>query len=419
MLYASPRPSRQWSDRRILVLVALSTLIISVIWRIPEEASYIGARIGELLLALTLALATTYVLRPLVRMLMRFTGDTYRGRNLAVLLSFLIVALGIYLIFLVGFRPVEQDIRGLVKNFWPKNSDQQQLLLQQWQNTVQQALNPYKAFLPEEVLTDPGYFPGQISKIGSNIWEWTRHQAGHLGFIVELLLVPVLAFYFLADGAAIRREARLLVPQSWRPRLSRMGEHFDRVLDAYVVGQAWMCVIAWIFTTLLLMLLHVPYALTLGLLAGLTRAVPVIGPMLGGVPLLLVCFFYTRSAETTLILATGFTAMHFLESKVLLPKIVGHHVDLHPVSVILALLLGMEFFGFIGVFLAVPIAAVIKIVLVEYHESQAQKRLASNTQTIAVVRTNGGTAQVVKTTEIVEANGHTSPVVAPQDVELQ
>ena len=55
MLYASPRPSRVWSDRRILILVALSTLIVSVIWRIPEEATYIGERVGELLFALTLS----------------------------------------------------------------------------------------------------------------------------------------------------------------------------------------------------------------------------------------------------------------------------------------------------------------------------------------------------------------------------
>jgi predicted PurR-regulated permease PerM len=205
-------------------------------------------------------------------------------------------------------------------------------------------------------------------------FEWLRHQSSHLGFLVELLLVPVLGFYFLADGPAIRREARLLVPASWRPRLARMGEHFDYVLDGYVRGQVWMCVIAWVLVTAVLLVLQVPHALTLGLIAGITRAVPVVGPLLGAIPLLLVCLI-SKSMETTGLLLFAFIMMHFLESKILLPKIVGHHVDLHPVSVIISLLIGMEFFGFIGVFLAVPIAAVIKIVLTEYHDSLENKHL--------------------------------------------
>jgi predicted PurR-regulated permease PerM len=151
-----------------------------------------------------------------------------------------------------------------------------------------------------------------------------------------------------------------------------------------------MCIIAWILVTLMLLVLNVPYAFTLGLVAGLTRAIPIVGPILGGIPLLLVCQFYTGSTQTTLALLSGFTLMHFLESKVLLPKIVGHHVDLHPVSVILSLLIGMEFFGFIGVFLAVPIAAVMKILLAEFHDVQEQKLQASGDgRAVAVLRSNG------------------------------
>ena len=79
----------------------------------------------------------------------------------------------------------------------------------------------------------------------------------------------------------------------------------------------------------------------LGIIAGLTRAVPIIGPLLGALPLTLVCFVTTRSVPTTGLLLLGFTLMHFLESKVLLPQVIGHEVDLHPVTVILALLIGM------------------------------------------------------------------------------
>jgi predicted PurR-regulated permease PerM len=373
MISESPRPSGLWSDRRILVLVALSTLIVTAIWHIPQEAAYITDRTGELLFALTLSLAMTYVLRPIVNTVTRFTGNTRKGRSTATLITFVLVAVGLYLMFLIGFRPLEGDMKALVEGFWPKSAAAQTQLLDEWQIRVIQALEPYRSFLPASVFDNPNYFPEQISRFVGQIGGWLQHQGKHVGFLVELLLVPVLAFYFLSDGRAIRTEVRLLLPAAYRPRIARMAEHFDYVLDGYVRGQIWMCVIAWVLVTITLWALKVPHAVTLGLIAGLTRAIPVIGPLLGAIPLLLVCLFYTKSVETTSILLGGFTAMHFLESKVLLPKIVGHHVDLHPVSVILSLLIGMEFFGVIGVFLAVPIAAVLKIILTEFHTAQEEK----------------------------------------------
>ncbi|PQV63417.1 putative PurR-regulated permease PerM [Abditibacterium utsteinense] len=385
-MISSPRPRSRphalWSNRRILTLVALSTLLVSFIWRLPEELSFIGARTGELLFALTLAMAITYVLRPAVRAMTRIPGigNTPRGRSLSALAVFSGCLLLCYLFFLIGFKPVQRDVKALVNGFWPRTPEERVALIAKWRVSLNESLEPYRAFLPAAVLDNPDYLPAEASKIVSRSGNWLARQSAHAGFIVELLLIPVLAFYFLADGPAIRAEAKLLFPPGWRNRIARMAEHFDFVLDGYVRGQAWMCIIAWALVTLTLWILGVPHAFTLGMIAGITRAVPVVGPLLGAIPLLFVTFFYTRSAQTTLVLGFAFTLMHFLESKVLLPKIVGHHVDLHPVSVIISLLIGLEFFGFIGVFLAVPIAAVLKIVLVEYHAAQAQKQaiLAEN-----------------------------------------
>jgi predicted PurR-regulated permease PerM len=354
------------------MLVAVATLIVSTIWRLPEELSWIGERTGELLLALTLAMAMTYILRPAVRGLTRIAaiGDTPKGRSKATLIVFAGVVLALYLVFLIGFKPVQRDVR----QFWPRTPEERTALIDGWRGSLQTSLEPYRIFLPAALLDDPEYLPRRASDMAAQAGNWLTKQTAHLGFIVELLLIPVLAFYFLSDGPAIRRETKIIFPLAWRPRLARMAEHFDFVLDGYVRGQAWMCIIAWVLVTLTLWIMKVPHALTLGMIAGVTRAVPVVGPLLGAVPLLAVSLFYTHSMQTTVILGVGFTLMHFLESKVLLPKIVGHHVDLHPVSVIVSLLIGMEFFGFIGVFLAVPLAAVLKILLVEYHFAQEQKR---------------------------------------------
>ena len=373
------------------MLVALATLLVSVIWRLPEELHFIAERTGELLFALTLALAITYVLRPVVRAFTRIPGigNTPRGRSTATLATFVGVIGFCYLFFLIGFKPVQRDVRDLVQGFWPRTPLERVKLVAKWRESLNESLEPYRSVLPAAVLDDPNYLPRQAADFVSRGGKWLSSQSKHAGFIVELLLIPVLAFYFLADGPAIRSEAKLLFPLSWRSRIARMADHFDFVLDGYVRGQAWMCVIAWALVTITLWILKVPHAFTLGMIAGITRAVPVVGPLLGAIPLLVVTFFYTRSAETTLILGIAFTLMHFLESKVLLPKIVGHHVDLHPVSVIVSLLIGLEFFGFIGVFLAVPIAAVLKIVLVEYHRGQEQKRAVERGDAVLISDGNG------------------------------
>lgn len=390
------KPSKPWDEKRLLVFIALATLVVSVVWHLPQEMTFIAARGGELLVAVTLALSMFYVLRPVVRFLERGCGKGPNARVFATLLSFALLILACYIFFLIGFKPVQRDVKELVARFWPHTPEDRAALMAQWQAALKNALLPYRGLVPDGVIDDPvASITAQIGPLSQRVVGWLGHQTAHLGFIVELLLIPVLAFYFLTDGLALRREARVLFPSAWRARLSRMGDQFDHILDGYVRGQVWMCVIAWVLVTLMLRILNVPHAMTLGLIAGLTRAIPVIGPLLGGIPLLGACLFYTQSVQTTGLLLGAFTLMHFLESKVLLPKIVGHHVDLHPVTVIMALLVGMEFFGAMGVVLAVPIAAMIKVLLGEYHEAQERK--------LALEARNGDAQAGAELHELVEA----------------
>lgn len=374
---ATPKsPTEAWTNQRILWLLALGTLIVSALWRLPEEAAYISARAGEVFVTLVLAMSLTYLLRPLVNALHRqpaFGAGSRGGRMGATLAVFILCILLFAVFLLVALRPVTINLTNLWNSWFVGHSPaERHTLIMKWQDTVKNALAPYQGFLPS-----PATGNLDVPDYSEKVSRYATQQAGvwfsHVGFIVELLLVPVLVFYFLTDGPTIRAEARLLVPPAWRPRVSRMASHFDTVFAGYIRGQLFMCLIAWVAVTLGLLLLGVKYAFTLGLIAGLARCVPVIGPMLGAVPIVLVCFITTRSLPLTGGVIVGITIMHLLESKVLLPKIVGHEVDLHPVAVIVALLLGMEFFGFLGIFLAVPLAAVLKIALTEWHEAQEAK----------------------------------------------
>lgn len=359
-----------WTNRRILVLTALMALIVMAVWRLPEAIGFVGQRTGELTFVMVAAASITYLLRPSARWL---AANVFRqnkpraARTWAAAVVFVGAIALTYVFVAVALKPVTSDVRELWTNFVAQTPEERHALINQWQEVINGAMEPYSNLLPAGTsFSIDEQVPRAIASFAPRATHWLTNAFTHASFLVELLLLPVLVFYFLCDGPAIRDEAALLIPPKWHGRAGRLANDFDRVFGGYIRGQVWMCIIAWVIVTAMLLVLHVPHAATLGLIAGITRAVPVIGPLLGAIPLVLVCLLTTGSVPVTVALLFGFLLMHFVESKVLLPKIIGHEVDLHPVSVIVVLLIGLEFFGFLGVFLAVPFAAVLKILLIEW-----------------------------------------------------
>ncbi len=199
----------EWNNRRILILLALGTLIISIIWHIPQAVGYIAERAGEVFLTLVLAMGFTYVLRPAVNVIDRtahFGAGMHRGRVWATLFVFFACGLLIYFFVLIGLRPVTQDVVGLWKSLIPQDRIERQLKFLQWQKSLQDAVEPYRQMLPDTAVKEieesvPKTLSEELRKLGTRV----RGLFSHAGFIVELILIPVLVFYFLSDGPAIRR----------------------------------------------------------------------------------------------------------------------------------------------------------------------------------------------------------------------
>jgi predicted PurR-regulated permease PerM len=189
--------------------------------------------------------------------------------------------------------------------------------------------------------------------------------AGVAHQVVEIVLLPVLAFYFALDSRKLKHEFVGSLPRKWRRETSRMIFEFNQIMHSYVVGQAILCAIAGIVVGLFLAILRVPFALTLGLLAGFTRAIPIIGPIIGGIPIV-VLTLVTAGLPAALLVLGFFTFLHFAESKFLMPMLIGERMNLHPVVVILVLLIGQEFGGLLGMFFAPPVAALLRVVIRRY-----------------------------------------------------
>ncbi len=219
--------------------------------------------------------------------------------------------------------------------------------------------------------------------------------------IVDFILIPVLAFYFVLDGHALRNEFLALVPrQRVRETLALLRES-SGIMRTYIIAQLWLCVIAGVVVYAGLSLIHMPYALILGLLAGVTRAIPIIGPILGGIPIVLLAAVLPASHGGGLELAVKvlvfFSLLHLVESKLLMPKFIGHRIHLHAAVVIIVLLIGAEFFGLLGMFLAAPLAAIARILIAHYVlRPRRAARLASAASVQAVSPTSAVPPLVMK-----------------------
>lgn len=179
--------------------------------------------------------------------------------------------------------------------------------------------------------------------------------------VLNLVIIPVFAFYLLYDMNRIREGARDLVPVRFRPYVySRMAE-VDRLLSAFVRGQLTVALILGAFYAVGLTLCGVPMGLLVGFVVGLFNLVPFMSYVLG-LPLALILSWLDDQDPTRLLVVAGVFALgQFLEGNFVTPRIVGGSLGLHAVIIMLAVLVGGTTFGFVGMVLAVPFTAALSV----------------------------------------------------------
>ncbi len=177
--------------------------------------------------------------------------------------------------------------------------------------------------------------------------------------VVSLVIIPILTFYFLKDKEYFKKKLYLLVPKRYRNNTLRLSREIDSVLSKFIRGQLIVATFVGIATTIGLLIIGVDFAIIIGMVAGIADIIPYFGPIIGILPALV--FALLESPIKAVWVIVVFVVIQQLEGNIVAPKIVGESVGLHPVIVMLALLIGGNFFGILGMLLAVPIAAIIKI----------------------------------------------------------
>lgn len=191
--------------------------------------------------------------------------------------------------------------------------------------------------------------------------------------IVDIILVPVLAFYFVLDGRELRNEFLAVLPQTRRREAIGLLREASAIMRTFIVAQIWLCVIAGVVVYIFLSIFGMPSPLILALLAGVTRAIPIIGPIISGIPIVILALLQPNGFVLALKVLTFFSIMHLVESKLIMPKFIGHRINLHAALVIIVLLIGYEFFGLLGMFMAAPVAAFGRV-LVQYYIIRPRQR---------------------------------------------
>jgi predicted PurR-regulated permease PerM len=186
---------------------------------------------------------------------------------------------------------------------------------------------------------------------------------GLIGILVNVVVLPVVTFYLLRDWPQLLARIDALLPRRWQPAVREFATDADRVLGGFLHGQLLVMLAQGTFYAVALSVVGLKQALLIGFAAGLVTFVPYLGGVIGITLALVAGLVQFQDLPHLLAIGGVFAAGQLLESLLLTPLLVGDRLGLHPVAVIFAVMAGGQLFGFFGVLLALPVSAVLVVLL--------------------------------------------------------
>jgi predicted PurR-regulated permease PerM len=205
----------------------------------------------------------------------------------------------------------------------------------------------------------------------------SRSGLAMLAWIANLILIPVVTFYLLRDWDILVTRVRELMPRKVEPVVVLLAKNSDEVLGAFLRGQVMVMLALGTIYSIGLWLVGLDFGLLIGMLAGLVSFVPYLGFIVGILLAGVAAFMQFQEVLPLLWVALVFGVGQVLEGTILTPLLVGDKIGLHPVAVIFAVLAGGQLFGFFGVLLALPVAAVVMVMLRYAHEQYVGSQIYS------------------------------------------
>jgi predicted PurR-regulated permease PerM len=344
--------SRRWQ------MLAIAAVILYVLWLL-----------APVLMPFAFAAMLAYLGDPLADRLERLG----LGRTLAVSIVFIVLLLLAIGALLLLIPLVSRQVDNLVQNL-PRYVDWARNVALPWVQ-AKLHLDP-SAFDTDRLVEQLKTHLGSIGDAASTVLgQISRSSLGVIAWLTNLVLIPVVAFYLLRDWDRLVAWIDRMLPRSIEPTMAYLAREADSVLGAFVRGQLAVMLALGIFYGAALTIMGLSVGPLIGMVAGLLSFVPYLGFIVGFGSALIAALVQYGDWGHVLIVVAIFTVGQLLEGYVLVPRLVGEKIGLHPVAVIFAVLAGGYLFGFLGVLLALPAASVILVVLRYLSERYRQSDL--------------------------------------------
>lgn len=316
----------------------------------------IWAVVKALLIPFLAAMVFTYVLEPVVELLVRRKVP----RGVAVLV--------IYFTFIVLAVIAIINCIPLVTRQLTQLATHLPTLVREADKWIDE-LSRQKQYLPDAIRkgieTALANAEQHITSLASGAFTML---SGTLNFVFIAVTIPFLVYYMLKDMRVIGRGLVRLAPVHYRPEMQRILSGIDETLGSYVRGQLLVMFVVGILTWAGLLVIHMPYALLLAMFLASADIIPYLGPFIGATPAILLAFPLGLPMVLKVLIVN--VIVQQLEGNLISPQIMGHSLHLHPMAIVAALLIGGEVGGVLGLIVAIPFLAVLKAV---WHEVSTSK----------------------------------------------
>jgi len=344
MAFHPPSQLYSWTFRRVVWATLVFVFIALSFWLLY--------RFYQVVFILFIAIVMGTVIRPAVAWLHR------RGLSRAagvIVIYLLLLALLIGFVLLLFPLIVEQSttIAAAVPGYYQS--------LRGWMvNYPNQFITRLGEFLP---VTQPGL--GVVQQTGQQMLASAGQALGYVALVARVIFIAivilVLAFYWTLDGPRIIQSLLPLVPEGQRESIGELISAMETKVGFYLAGQGVLCLAIGIMALIAYLLIGLPNALVLALVAGVLEAVPMIGPLLGAIPAAVIALSIAPSKLVWVIVST--IIIQQLENSLLVPRVMRKAVGVNPFVSLLAIFAFSSFFGIAGALMAIPMAAIIQLLL--------------------------------------------------------
>jgi len=366
--------------RVILRVIFIILFVALILWVI--------AKLTGVILLLVLSIFFAYLVSPLVEFLRRprqFGRRTIAvPRSLAIILAYLVILGAVVLAITVVLPSLGNqfpEFATQAKDYW---------------KTIGERTQQLNEFFGSRRMPKPivdavnNAIPGVVEKISATASEVVRAVLSYVTFIPWLILIPILAFFLLKDVESFRRSALHMLPRGrWRWRGDEFFQDVNTTLAAYIRAQLTACLIIGLICSLGFFVLGLPGWLVMGFMAGVFEFVPLVGPLLIAIIAALLALLHAGPFSAFLILVF-LGVLRIAQDYFIYPRLIGQGIHLHPLAVIFAILSGAELAGVAGIFLAIPVVAILTVSYRHWMEHRGSEGLADLLEpvTIAAVAVN-------------------------------